>query len=62
MSSPFTLRSALARRVGLAGAVAFTVQSVAGCYTRQPADAGAVPPGATVVPGATAPASTGCRA
>lgn len=49
MPGPFTLRSRLARRVGLVGATAFTMHAVAGCYTRQPVEAGAVPPGTTVV-------------
>jgi hypothetical protein len=49
MSNPFTLRSALARRAGLVGAAAFAVQSAAGCYARQPVEAGAIAPGTTVV-------------
>lgn len=49
MPSPFTLRSLFARRTGLAGAVAFAGHAVAGCYARQPVDAGGVQPGAVVV-------------
>ena len=49
MPSPFSLRSPFGRRLGLAGATAFAAQAVAGCYARQPVDAGAVQPGVVVV-------------
>lgn len=49
MSSLSTLRLQLTRYVGRAGVVAFASQAVAGCYTRQPVDGGAVQPGAVVV-------------
>jgi len=49
MPSMFTLRSPVARRLGLAGAVAFAAQAVGGCYARRPVDSGAVAPGASVV-------------
>lgn len=42
-------RSRAGQRLGLAGALAFAAQSVAGCYARQVADPATVAPGAVVV-------------